>query len=366
MKVQRQDSKSGKPIFCNVPPLLPGDVLNKLSEVSFEYSIKGEDAFSLRRFLSRYLAGRHSLKESRQVSRKRLALVGSGVGFVDPQAQVLFDQMNRYNQAVDSWKRALESKLDLQNLIYCNERIAPEVNKPTRIRDKQNWVGGKNVLEAKYICPPPEMVEELLGNFIDYVNTSHQNTLISAYVAHCRLLSIHPFWDGNGRTSRAMFDGYFEYHFGHSVNPLLYRLSPKCPRNGYVEAIELFNIGSEDAILHPFWSEANDWIHQYSLSANELIVQAKKSLNKQLGLKPISKPAQALLKYIWQQPVVSFAGLLPLFENKVENVQMAIAELAQVNILQPRKLREPKNAIIYDCPIIMSLYFQLDEIIPKV
>lgn len=366
MKIQRIDSKTGRDIFCNVPPLLPGEALDKVDKTALKYDIKVEKSFPLRWFLSRFMAGRHSLKESRQVSRKRLALIGSGVGFADPQANVLFDQIQRYNQAVDCWKRVFESKLDLAGLIECNERIAPEVKKSSRIRDKQNWVGGKNVLEAKYICPPPDLVGGLLENFVDYVNSSHDNHLITAYVAHCRLLSIHPFWDGNGRTSRAMFDGYFEYRYGDSINPLLYRLSPKCPRNGYVEAIELFNVGSADAILHSFWTDANDWIHQYAVQANELILQTHKKTTNMIGLKALGKPAQILLKHIWQQPIVCFAGLTPLFANKIEDVQIAVSELSQVGILQPRKLREPRNAVIYDCPAILGLYLQLDEIIAQV
>lgn len=366
MKIQRIDDKTGQAIYCSVPPMLPGDVLDKIDEVSLEYKIKVESFFPLRWFLSRYMAGRHSLKESRQVSRKRLALVGSGVGFVDSQAQVLFDQMQRYNQAVDSWKAAFDSTLDIKSLVNCNEVIAPEVTKPTRIRDGQNWIGAKTVVEARYVCPPPDMVAEYVDNFISYVNSEHQNELIASYIAHCRLLAIHPFWDGNGRSARAMFDGFLEHKFGSSVNPLLYRMSPKCKLDSYLEAIELFDIGSEDAILHAFWSESNDWIHHYASYSNGLIVQARKLIMSKIGLKAISKSTLKLLEHLWQQPVVCFAGLMSLFDKQAEDIQIAITELTQVGVLEVRKLREPRNAVIYDCPIIMNLYHELDSAIAQV
>ena len=366
MKVQRLDNKSGKAIFCSVPPMLPGDVLNKIDDVQLNYTIKVESFFPLRWFLSRYMAGRHSLKESRQVSRKRLALVGSGVGFVDPQARVLFDQMQRYNQAVDSWKQAFDSRLNIKSLIACNEVIAPEVKKPTRIRDEQNWIGAKTVLEARYVCPPPDMVAEYLDNFISFINSEHKNELVASYVAHCRLLAIHPFWDGNGRSARATFDGFLEHKFGSSVNPLLYRMSPKCERNSYLEAMELFDIGSEDAIFHTFWSESNHWIHDYASYSNELIVKARQLIINKIGLKAISQSTQKLLEYLWKQPVVCFAGLMPLFNKRAQDIQIAITELTQVGILEARRLREPRNAVIYDCPIIMNLYHELDNAIAQV
>jgi Fic family protein len=74
------------------------------------------------------------------------------------------------------------------------------------IRDQQNWIGGSayNPCSAVFVPPPPEQVEGLLHDLIDYHNGDQHSPLVQAAIAHAQFETIHPFADGNGRTGRAL------------------------------------------------------------------------------------------------------------------------------------------------------------------
>ncbi len=86
--------------------------------------------------------------------------------------------------------------LDLQK-----EAVAGIEAEPGEIR--RNSVG---IHESAHTPPPPHLVPMHLTEFCDYINDNwHERTAfyLSAY-AMWRLNWIHPFTDGNGRTSRAL------------------------------------------------------------------------------------------------------------------------------------------------------------------
>ena len=55
--------------------------------------------------------------------------------------------------------------------------------------------------------PPPEEVPELMSEFIEWLNSSDSsqlNSVLVAGISHYEFVRIHPFIDGNGRTSWAL------------------------------------------------------------------------------------------------------------------------------------------------------------------
>lgn len=83
-------------------------------------------------------------------------------------------------------------------------------NEPGRYRNHRVTVG-------RYV--PPETgddVRRLMREFVEWFNTgerTHWNPIVRAIAAHFYVVSIHPFGDGNGRTSRAV-ESYLLYQAG--------------------------------------------------------------------------------------------------------------------------------------------------------
>jgi len=64
--------------------------------------------------------------------------------------------------------------------------------------------GGGRVI---YKPPPPEAASILTNQLIDWINSAEaqeEHPVVVAAIAHHRLVSIHPFMDGNGRISRSL------------------------------------------------------------------------------------------------------------------------------------------------------------------
>jgi fido (protein-threonine AMPylation protein) len=65
------------------------------------------------------------------------------------------------------------------------------------------------VFVADYVPPPASEVEQLVSSFINWLNSDEALSLHPvelAALAHYRLVHIHPFYDGNGRTSRLLMN----------------------------------------------------------------------------------------------------------------------------------------------------------------
>ena len=77
-----------------------------------------------------------------------------------------------------------------------------------RFRVGQNLIVDKDTREIRYRTPPPEFVSDLMEDFEIKVEEwkSEFPGPIAAALSHFALISIHPFDDGNGRTSRLVAD----------------------------------------------------------------------------------------------------------------------------------------------------------------
>jgi Fic family protein len=76
---------------------------------------------------------------------------------------------------------------------------------PGNYRTVQNAIANSVTGEIIYTPPPPEEVPGLMVEFVDWLNTETDiSPVLLAGIAHFRFVDIHPFIDGNGRTTRLL------------------------------------------------------------------------------------------------------------------------------------------------------------------
>ena len=123
------------------------------------------------------------------------------------------ENINQAAKEVENYRSALQQSynrikrndlLRLQDILRIQEIIEP--NKPGIRKIPGTVIGNATTKEVIYTPPQhPDEITDLLGNLVSYINDetlSELDTLIKMAVIHHQFESIHPFYDGNGRTGR--------------------------------------------------------------------------------------------------------------------------------------------------------------------
>jgi Fic family protein len=82
---------------------------------------------------------------------------------------------------------------------------------PGEFRESQNWIGGFQIYQARFVPPPQEHIKpcmEDLEAYLQYVPSEEDQfevpIVIRMAIAHAQFETIHPFIDGNGRVGRLL------------------------------------------------------------------------------------------------------------------------------------------------------------------
>ena len=65
---------------------------------------------------------------------------------------------------------------------------------------------GVRISGANFVPPNALKIDDYITELIEWVNSSNENNLIKSAIFHHRFVWIHPFFDGNGRTVRLLFN----------------------------------------------------------------------------------------------------------------------------------------------------------------
>lgn len=202
---------------------------------------------------------------------------------------------------------------------------------PGEFRRSQNWIGGTRPGNALFVPPPPNLVEDLMGDLERFLHEEESGLppVIKAGLAHLQFETIHPFLDGNGRLGRLLITLYL-CDQGILEEPLLYlSLYLKTHRATYYALLqEVREYGRWEAWLEFFLTGVRDVARQAHEAARTIEAMFVEDAEKLNGLGRAAPTARQIFSVLQTQPLVTIgtaaerAGVsFPAATNGLENLR---------------------------------------------
>jgi Fic family protein len=123
---------------------------------------------------------------------------------------------------VNNYVRAMRHSMEALHRLPFSTRLLKEAHEvlmqgvrgkdklPGEFRSSQNWIGGSNPGNARFVPPIHDNVPGLMGDLETFAHNSdiHVPVLLRAGIMHYQFETIHPFLDGNGRIGRLLIPLY--------------------------------------------------------------------------------------------------------------------------------------------------------------
>ncbi len=249
-------------------------------------------------------------------------------------ASLVADNLTAVRHALDG----AEHNLTVEDIHEWHRRLmGPTSRLPEEMigafRTAQSWIGGTSPHSASFVPPPPERVEDLMVDLVDFVNAESPDAITQAAVAHAQFEIIHPYGDGNGRIGRILIGWILAHRVGITVPPPVSVFIARDP-GGYLAGLTRFRLGALDSWVEWLASELQD----SSEAAQRLIVRSAQLLeewSRRIDDRRADATARLVLPVLVEHPVVSSDLVAQRLAVSERAGRAALAMLAERGILEP-------------------------------
>lgn len=208
---------------------------------------------------------------------------------------------------------------------------------PGEFRQSQNWIGGTRPGNAVYVPPPPEQLDECLGQLESFLHEQDSGLpiLIKAALAHVQFETIHPFLDGNGRLGRLLITLMLTVE-GVLAQPLLYlSLYFKTHRAEYYEHLQRVRLeGDWESWLAFFLNGVAQTAQQAVETARTLLVLFEADRER---IRPLGRIAATMLaahEHLQNHPLTTIPEATKATEINRTSITRAFAEMVELGIVE--------------------------------
>jgi Fic family protein len=239
-----------------------------------------------------------------------------------------------------------------------------------RIRDTQNWIGGSdyNPCSATFVPPPPEFVQPLLEDLSSFCNGDELPAVVQAAIAHAQFETIHPFFDGNGRTGRALIHVVLRRRglAPRALPPVSLVLATWA--RDYVSGLTATRyLGEQDS------TEAvegvNRWVGLFAAACRRAVDDAiqfegriraiQAEWREATGRVRRNSAVDLLLDALPGAPIVTVKGAASLVGRSFERTNEAIAKLQSAGVLRPLTVGRRNRA--FEAPAVIDAFTDLER-----
>ena len=230
------------------------------------------------------------------------------------------------------------------------DNVRGQNKSPGEFKTEQNYIG--NSAESTFTPLPPELTQDYMANFEQYIHFDEVDLLVQAALIHCQFEMIHPFKDGNGRIGRLLIPLFLYYREMLPVPTFYMSAYFEKDRTMYLEKLSAVSQKNDYATWIKYFLEGV--IQQAEINT----LKAKALLDRYNEFKDIcisgmsSKYAIPLLDEIFQRPAFKAKQIQEVIPGSKGTLYNMLDEFVARGIL--RKDDKARNAT-YFCPAILSI-----------
>ena len=250
---------------------------------------------------------------------------------------------NYSNALLKGYDLVITNKLLLKKYIV---DIQAELEKNSAGVRKQSGTNLKNALTGEVIFTPPqdyETIQNLLDNLESFINEPNDvDPLVNMAIIHYQFETIHPFYDGNGRTGRIINILYLILKYLLDI-PILY-LSRYIIQNKSDYYRLLQEVRTKDA-LEEWILYMLDGVEQTSLETIDLIEKIYSLMNETSSEVKDKLPniySKDLIEILFMHPYTKIDFLVEIMGIHRETASIHLRELEKLEILQSIKIGRSK------------------------
>lgn len=222
---------------------------------------------------------------------------------------------------------------------------------PGELRRSQNWIGGIRPGKARFVPPPPEMVDDLMSDLEKFAHDEEQKlpALVKAALIHVQFETIHPFLDGNGRLGRLLIT-LFLCADGVLAQPILYlSLHFKEHRQLYYDLLQ-------DVRLKGDWERwCEFFLDGVAATATQAADDARKIIDllerDRIAISQIGKASKSALKihdYLRRRPYLAITKVAAELDISVPSTTSTVQKLVEIGILKEMTGKSRNRIFAYE------------------
>ncbi len=262
---------------------------------------------------------------------------------VDPERRDDWEEVQNYIKAVNfSIERLqtlpLSTRLLRETHKVLMQGVRGEHKLPGEFRKSQNWLG-PSLKNAVFVPPHQEHLVELMTDLESFIHNDdiHVPHLIRIGILHYQFETIHPFLDGNGRLGRLLIALYLA-NFNLLHKPALY-LSDYFERNrlDYYDHLTVARIKSDMTAWLRFFLFGVQETAERSIGVFKAILELKERIEREIMPQFHARRqanAQALMRSLYQSPVVNIKGVKALLNVQTNTASSLIGDFEEYGILK--------------------------------
>lgn len=236
-----------------------------------------------------------------------------------PEEEILEERRDDWRE-VNNYIRAMSEAIDALKTLPFSTRllrkahatlmtgVRGERKTPGEFRVSQNWIGGSNPGNARFVPPVHEDVQELMSDLELFAHNQelHLPPLLKVAIMHYQFETIHPFLDGNGRIGRLMVPLYL-ISCDILKQPVLY-LSDYLERNRdeYYERLTRVRERNSIGDWMVFFLDGLSETAQQGVETFSEILKFQKHWETEIGRwKPHGTTGLSLFRHLFNSPAVN-------------------------------------------------------------